>query len=116
MQRACFEWSAPRIAAVRNIAAVGGTARQACEVVGIEPEREHLVYQLARREGFKFQNSGRKRDDRAIFLRLDQLPADLLTERARRAGVVRRELAAKLLNIILQQDDTFIDNLLDEGA
>jgi hypothetical protein len=111
-----FEWTSARIAAVKRVAAAAGTAREACEAVELDPEREHLVYRLAKQRGFKFRNVGRKRNDRAIFLRLDQAPSDILTERARRAGVVRRELAAKLLNVVLAQGDTFLDNLLDEGA
>lgn len=110
-----FEWTAPRIATVRETAASGGTAREACLAIGLDPEREHLAYQLARREGFKFRNAGRRRDDRAIFLRLEQSPSDLLTDRARRTGVARRELAAKLLNVVLTQGDVFLDNLLDDG-
>ena len=35
-------------------------------------------------------------------------------ERERQAGIPRRDLAAKLLTIVLQQGPTFIDNLLDE--
>jgi hypothetical protein len=55
-----------------------------------------------------------KRDDRSVFLRLEELPSNILTDRARKSGVPRRDLAAKLLNIVLQQGPTFIDNLLDD--
>jgi len=82
-----FKFTAERIAAVKAIAAAKGTAREAAEAVGLDPEREYLVYKLARREGFKFMNLGRKRDDRAIFVRLDDMPSTILTERARQAGI-----------------------------
>ena len=111
-----FEFTTEHIAKVKAIAAAKGTAREAAEAVGLDPEREYLIYKLARREGFKFMNLGRKRDDRAVFIRLDDLPSDILTERARQAGIPRRDLAAKLLNIVLQQGPTFIDNLLDDEA
>lgn len=111
-----FEWSAERVAKVREIAEGGGTAREAAKAVGVDPERDHLIYKLAAREGFKFKNVGRKRDDRVIFIRLDPLPAGILTDRARKTGIARRDLAARLINIVLQQGPTFIDNLLDDGA
>jgi len=111
-----FEWTKERIAAVKDIAAANGTARTAAVAVGLDPERVHLVYRLAEREGFKFSNVGRKRDDRAVFVKLDDLPSDILPDRARARGVARRDLAAKLLNIVLQQGPTFLDNLIDDGA
>lgn len=111
-----FEFTAERIAAVKAIAFANGTASAAAEAIGLDPERAHLIYRLADREGFKFTNLGRKRDDRAIFVRLDDLPSNILTERARLSAVPRRDLAAKLLNIVLQQGPTFLDNLLDDGA
>lgn len=108
-----FEWTPERIARVRQIAKDYGTARDAAEAVGLDPEREHLIYRLARKEGFRFSNIGRKRDDGAIFIKLEQTPADILTARARETGKNRRELAARLLSIVLMQGPTFIDNLLD---
>lgn len=116
MPAARFKFTAERIAAVKAIAAAKGTAREAAEAVGLDPEREYLIYKLARREGFQFSNVGRKRDDRAVFVRLDDQPSSILTARARQAGITRRELAAKLLNIVLRQGPTFIDNLLDDEA
>lgn len=113
---AWFDWTAERIGTVKNIAEANGTARDACEAVGLEPERDHLIYKLARREGFKFTNLGRKRDDNAIFLRLDAATSDELTARARHHNKPRRDLAAQLLSLVLAQGPTFIDNLLDEGV
>lgn len=111
-----FEWSADRIAMVKMIAENNGTAREAAEAVGLDPERDHVIYKLAKREGFKFKNLGRKRDCSGLFIRLDETPAKELTARALKRGEPRRELAAKLLNIVLQQGPTFIDNLLDDEA
>jgi hypothetical protein len=110
-----FEWTPKRIASVKKIAEGGGTAREAAESVGLDPERDHLIYKLADRLGFRFKNIGRKRDDRSIFLRLDDLSSNVLTERAGKHRIKRRDLAAKLLNIVLQQGPIFIDNLLDDG-
>jgi hypothetical protein len=111
-----FTWDAAKITAVRLIALDGGTARQACEAVGLDPEREHLIYRLAKSKGYRFKNIGRKRDDRSICIRLEDLPSTILTDRARQISLPRRDLAAKLLNIVLQQGQTFIDNLLDPDA
>ena len=111
-----FKFTPKHIATVRRIAIESGTARQACVAVGLDPEREHLIYRLSKAQGFRFKNLGRKRDDRALFIRIDDLPSTILTERARQAGITRRDLAAKLLNIVLQQGPTFMDNLLDDEA
>ena len=111
-----FTWDAERIATAQRIANAGGTAREACKAVGLDPKHDHRMYKLAKRKGFKFTNQGRKPDDRGIFIELDDTPARELTARAKARGEARGALAAKLLNIVLQQGPTFIDNLLDDGA
>lgn len=116
MQAARFKFTAERIAKVKAVAVAKGTATAAAEAIGLDPERVHLIYRLAKAQGFRFKNLGRKRDDRALFIQLDDLPSTILTDRARQAGIPRRELAAKLLNIVLQQGPTFIHNLLDDEA
>jgi hypothetical protein len=110
-----FTWDVDKIATVKKIAIDGGTAGQACAAVGLEPEREHLVYRIAKGQGFRFRNIGRKRDDRALRIVLDEVPAGILSDLARQVGLPRRELAAKLLNIVLLQGPTFLTNLLDEA-
>jgi hypothetical protein len=111
-----FEWTTERVTRVMEIAARGGTAREACEAVGIEPEREHLVYRLAKQRGFKFRNVGRKRNDTRLYINIDELTSHELTARARQHNRPRRDLAARLLAIVLAQGPTFIDNLLSEDT
>lgn len=109
-----YEWTAERVAKVREIAEAGGTAVSAALAVGIEPERAGLLYKLAKRENFRFRSH--RRDDRAILVQLDDGPARELIQRAKVRKTDRRKLAAKLLNIVLLQGPTFIDNLLDDEA
>ena len=116
MPAAPFKFTAERIVIAKKIAADGGTAREAAEAVGLDPEREYLIYKLARREGFQFSNVGRKRDDRAVFIRLDDQTSQVLTQLARQHSRPRRDLAARLVTIVLQQGQPFIDNLLDDEA
>lgn len=109
-----FEWTPARVATVKAVAGVGGTASEAAEAVGLAPERTHLIYRLAKQRGFVFTNLGRKRDDRTLLVRIDERASAALSERARRHGMARRDLAAQLLSIVLLQGPVFIDNLLDD--
>lgn len=111
-----FPWTPQRIAAVKRLADNKGTAVQAAVLVGIAPESKHLVYSLADREGFRFKNLGRPRDDTGLYIRLEEHVSALLTERARALNVRRRDLAARLLSLVLLQGPIFITNLLDEEA
>lgn len=109
-----FEWTAKRIDKLREIAKSHGTAAMAAEAVGLPPERAHVCYRIAKREGFAFTNVGRKRDDGVVFVRLNGENSAALTSEANKAGVPRREFAAKLLGATLSQGSTFIGNLLDD--
>lgn len=111
-----FEWTPERIAMVKRIALDHGTARAAAEAVGLDPEQDHMVYRRARSEGFRFTNIGRKRDDNALFIRLDDKAAAELSAIALERTVPRRDLATQVLSAVLDAGPTVVDNLLNEEA
>lgn len=100
-------------ATIKLMVANGETAAAVAEEIGLGIERQYLLYQFASREGIRFCGKRRRSDLRLLVTLESAEISKLLDAGADRHCMSRRDLASKLLGIVLRQGPTFIENLLD---